>query len=116
MEETTRQTIDQMLAIQVQQNPSLAAVHGVMKTFMQKHLSYAAIKDEMIALYKSEFTETELMELAAFYRTPVGKKAIQKLPQLAAAGAQIGMRRVQANMGELQQAIANQQGKPVNSK
>jgi hypothetical protein len=109
MEETTKQTLDQMLAVQIQQQPGLAAFKDVMRTFLQKHLSYAAIKDGMVELYKAEFTESELKELAAFYRTPIGKKSVEKLPMLAAAGAQLGMQRVQANMGELQQAIQNRQ-------
>ncbi len=109
MEETTKQTIDQMLAMQIQQNPQMAEFSDVMKTFLQKHLSFDAIKGDMIKLYKDNFTEAEIDQLTDFYQTPVGKKAAEKLPMLAAAGAQIGGQRVQANMAELQAAMAKRQ-------
>ncbi|WP_197231151.1 DUF2059 domain-containing protein [Novipirellula artificiosorum] len=105
MKEMTQETIDQMLEMQVQQQPQLEMFKDVMKGFLHKHLSYDSLKGEMIDLYKTEFTEEELKQLTDFYRTPLGKKAVQKLPILSAKGAQIGMQRVQANMGELQQAI-----------
>jgi hypothetical protein len=63
----------------------------------------------MVKLYKSEFTEDEIRTMTEFYRTPVGKKAVSKLPTLTASGAQLGMQRVQSHMAELQQAIAKRQ-------
>lgn len=39
------------------------------------------IGDEMAKIYAGEFTEAELKELAAFYRSPVGKKAIEQEPK-----------------------------------
>jgi hypothetical protein len=39
------------------------------------------IGEEIAKIYASRFTEAELKELAAFYRSPVGKKAIDQEPQ-----------------------------------
>ena len=83
--------MDQMMAVQLKANPQLAPFKDVMKKFLDKHLSYASIKEELISLYVSEFTETELKELVAFYRTPVGKKAVDKLPVLMQKGAELGV-------------------------
>ncbi|MFK8113820.1 MAG: DUF2059 domain-containing protein [Rubripirellula sp.] len=66
-------------------------------------------EDDMVMLYCSEFTKNDVRTTTAFYRTPVGQIAVSKLPILTTAGAQLGMQRVQANMGEHQQAIANRQ-------
>ncbi len=109
LKDTTEQMVDQMLSMQIQQQPQMAAFKDVMQAFLHKHLSFQSLKPELVKLYKNEFTEPEIKELTAFYSTPVGKKAIEKLPTLSAAGAQIGMQRVQANMGELQQAILKRQ-------
>lgn len=109
MKETSDKTIDQMLAMQVQQQPQLASYKDVMTKFLRKYVSYEALKDDMVKLYKSEFTVDEIRTMTEFYRTPVGKKAVSKLPLLTASGAQLGMSRVQANMGELQQAIAKRE-------
>ena len=109
MKETSDKTIDQMLAMQVQQQPQLASYKDVMTTFLRKYVSYEALKDEMVKLYKAEFSEDEIREMTAFYRTPVGIKAVSKLPTLTASGAQLGVNRVQINMAELQQAIAKRE-------
>ena len=109
MEETTNKTLDQMLAMQMAQQPQLAAFKDVLTKFLRKHISYEATKKDLVKLYQDAFTEDEIRAMTAFYRTPVGQKAVAKLPSLTAAGAQLGMTRVQANMGELQQAILKRQ-------
>ena len=109
MKENTDRTIDQMLAMQVNQQPQLAAFKDVMTKFLRKHVSYDALKDDLVKLYRDAFAEDEIRAMTAFYRTPVGQKAVSKLPTLTATAGQMGMNRVQANMGELQQAIAKRQ-------
>lgn len=45
-------------------------------------------------------------EIAAFYRTPTGKKAIEKMPSLMQKSAELSMKRVHENSDELKQMIA----------
>ena len=66
---------------------------------------WEALKDEFVALFMEAFSESELMEMAAFYETPTGQKAIEKTPQLVQRGAQIGARRVKQNKAELERLI-----------
>lgn len=109
MDENTESTIDQMLAMQVQANPQMSVFSDVMRDFLQKHLAFDVVKYDLIKVYRDVFTEAEIRELTAFYQTPIGMKAADKLPMLAAAAAQIEGQRVQANMGELQAAMAKRQ-------
>ena len=111
MEGVLTQSIDQMLAMQVQQNPALVPHQAQMKAFLSKYMSWASLKDDMAKLYMAEFSESELNELTKFYQTPVGKKTIQKMPALMAKGAEIGQKRVQDHLPELQAAIAGEQKK-----
>jgi hypothetical protein len=106
MDKVMSQSVDQMLEIQVKQNPSIAPFQQQMKTFLNKYMSWASMKEDMVKLYEGEFTEPELKELVAFYQTPVGKKTIQKMPQLLSKGAEIGQKRIQEHLPELQAAIA----------
>jgi hypothetical protein len=106
METMISQSIDQMLAMQVQQNPALAAYQPQMKAFLNKYMSWASLKDDMAKLYMAEFTENELNELTKFYQTPLGKKTIQKMPTLMAKGAEIGQKRVQEHLPELEASLA----------
>jgi uncharacterized protein len=112
MENLLNQSIDQMLAMQVQQNPAIAPFQTQMKAFLSKYMSWASMKDDMAKLYMAEFSESELNELTKFYQTPLGKKTIQKMPALMAKGAEIGQKRVQEHLPELQAALAAEKKTP----
>jgi hypothetical protein len=46
--------------------------------------SYQEILDIQAGLLAKHYTEAELRELLAFYRTPLGKKAIRVMPEVMA--------------------------------
>jgi hypothetical protein len=105
MEKVMAQSVDQMLAIQVKQNPAMGQFEGQMRAFLGKYMSWASVKEDMIKIYMTEFTEPEIRELIAFYQTPVGKKTVQKLPALLQKSAELSQQRMQQHLPELQQAI-----------
>jgi hypothetical protein len=102
---TMQSSMDQMLDVQIKTRPGLKAYRDVMRKFLAKHLSYEALENDLISLYAKEFTENEIKEMTAFYKTPVGKKVIKSMPTLLAKGAQLGAARVQANQEELKKMI-----------
>ena len=105
MEKVMDESITQMVDVQLQQQPTLAPFKSVMLKFFKKHMSWESLKFEMVYIYSKTFTAQELNELTAFYSTPTGKKAIEKMPTLMAQGAQVGAARIQENMSELQAMI-----------
>ena len=105
MESLLSQSIDQMLDMQVKQNPQIAPYQQEMKSFLGKYMSWPSLKEDMVKIYMTEFTEPELKELTAFYTTPLGKKTVQKMPALMQKGAEMGQKRVQEHLPELQAAI-----------
>jgi hypothetical protein len=94
-----------MLEMQVQQNPALVPYQAQMKAFLNKYMSWASLKDDMTKLYMAEFSESEVNELTKFYQTPLGKKTVKKMPLLMTQGAEIGQKRVQEHLPELQAAM-----------
>jgi len=110
MESLMSQSVDQMLQMQMKQNPAIAPYEAEMKAFLNKYMSWASMKEDMTKVYVSEFTEPELKELTTFYQTPVGKKTVQKMPALLAKGAEMGQKRVQDHLPELQAAIQAKAG------
>jgi uncharacterized protein len=109
MDAVLSQTIDQTLQMQIKANPAIAPYEQEMKTFLKKYMSWAGLEGDMIKLYMDAFTESELNELNKFYQTPVGKKTLQQMPVLMAKGAEIGQRRVQEHLPELQATIAEKE-------
>ena len=102
----------QVVETQLQQNPQLASQREVLQRFLSKYLNWESVKEDTITAYTQEFTEPELKKLTEFYKTPVGKKANEKMPQLAFISGQIGLKKAQANQAELRQMLGDQPSKP----
>jgi hypothetical protein len=105
MKETIDASIVQMTDLQIKSNPVIAPYRQIMLDFTSKYMNWDALAPEMTKLYMETFTEPEIIEMEKFYATPTGQKAVKVMPDLMAKGAAIGQRRVQENIGELQQAI-----------
>jgi uncharacterized protein len=97
--------VDQMVALQVKTNPKLEPFKDVMRSFLKKHMSYETLKGDLLKLYADNFTESELKDLTAFYKTPLGKKMLEKQPVLMKAASELGARKVQENAAELRMLI-----------
>jgi hypothetical protein len=108
METVLENSIDQMLEIQMKQNPVLVPYKQVMKKFFSKYMSYQSLKPDLVQIYAETFTKKELDEITAFYSTPTGQKAIAKIPELISKGAQLGAKRVNDHLPELQQMIKDE--------
>jgi len=104
--------VEQVVETQVQQNPQLAAQREVLQRFLTKYVNWASVKEDTITAYTQEFTEPELKKLTEFYKTPLGKKASEKMPQLAFIAGQLGLRQAQVHQAELRQMLEDQKSKP----
>ena len=97
--------IDTSLDVQIAANPEMAPYRTVMRAFFAKYMSYPALKSQLVDIYASELSASELAETTAFYSTPTGKKLLAKLPSLMSKGAQLGQQSVQDHIPELQATI-----------
>lgn len=86
-------------------DPTMAPYEHVFRDWYQKVFAEADLEAEMVKLYMETFTEKELREIAAFYKTPVGRKSIAAMPELMRKGAEIGMKRAQEHAGELEEML-----------
>jgi hypothetical protein len=102
-----RQAIDAALQNQMESHPELAPYQSVLHSFMAKYMSWQAVGDQVSAIYAESFTEAELGEMLAFYRTPTGRKMARLVPELMARGGEIGRRAVTDHMQELQQMMSD---------
>ena len=105
------QIANQVVENHMQQTPQLAPQRDILQKFLTKYLNWASVREDTITAYTHEFTEPELKKLTEFYKTPVGKKANEKMPQLAFIAGQIGLKKAQVNQTELRQMLEAQKGK-----
>lgn len=101
-------------AITAAAEPAMAQVpaekkEAVRKAFLKFAESIADspdLKTKMVAIYAEAFTEPELKEMLVFYQTPIGKKSLQKMPELfqkgMLVGQEIGQQKQAAFQAELQ--------------
>ena len=105
MKQNLQESIDQMLAIQIKNNPSMQPAEATLKEFFGKYMTWDALKEDYIGIYMTEFTEKELKDMTKFFSTPSGKKMASKQSVISMKGMQLGQEKVQAHMGELQEML-----------
>lgn len=81
------------------------AVREALRKFMNEHLAYDDLEPDFIRLYTDVFTEEELRGLAAFYRTPLGRRVVETLPRMSAESQRIVNERLQPLMPQLIEVI-----------
>lgn len=64
------------------------------QTLLADRLGFAKMKESYVNAYTSAFTAEELDGLAAFYKTPLGRAYVKKLPELTSRMMDIAQARV----------------------
>jgi hypothetical protein len=112
MQQKIAESVDNVLAMQLGQNPALREHRDRVRAWLEKTIGWEGLKDEVTDMYLKTFTEQELEEMNAFYGSPTGRKVIKQLPALVQQRNRIAMQRMQDNLGELQQTIEEQSAQP----
>ena len=105
MEQKVGESVDNLLALQLRQNPQLVPHEAIVRSFLERHIGWQALQPELVAMYLAAFSEQELTEINAFYITPVGQKVITRVPELVQERNRLAAQRLQENVGELQKEL-----------
>ena len=87
--------------LMARQLPQSEAARSAIDAFLAKYFTWTALQDKYVTLYASAFTESEVRDLLAFYRTPTGAKSADLMPIMARKGAELGQQEVMAHLPEL---------------
>ena len=79
--------VEQAKLLLLQQNPNLSKVLTEVADKIRTDLAprFDELGNEMARLYATSFTEQELKDLLAFYKSPLGKKLLTEQPKIADA-------------------------------
>lgn len=105
LEELTMVAVDIMAEAMAGQNPMAREVMDVMAEFTKEFMSWEDLRPEYVRIYRDAYTEAELMELIAFYKTPVGRKTVEITPELVRQSAETRQKLLQQHLPELQRRI-----------
>jgi hypothetical protein len=101
MGKVMNQTMQGVLETQLSTNPNLAQFKDDLVLFMEKHASYEALYPDLVELYAQTYSAEELRELNRFYKSPIGQRTVELMPELMARAQQMGVQRVEDNKAEL---------------
>lgn len=90
---------------QIAGNPEIAPYRDVMIAWATGVMTWENMGPPLIKVYLETFTEAEVREMTAFYRTPTGRKALTKLPELMQKGTVVGIEVAKAHQGELTEML-----------
>lgn len=80
-------------------------IEAAFNDWLEKEIKWDELKPQMLELYVREFSEPELRDILAFYKSPTGLKALKRLPALMAEGAKIGEKYAQTKQAGLEARI-----------
>ncbi len=85
----------------------LERYHAQANTALDKAIGWDKLKPDLVSLYTSQFSETELNQLIDFYQSPLGKKMLAKLPELNARSAQLTQAKLESAVPEVNKLLAD---------
>ena len=81
---------------------------------MREELVWDKLKTQMVGAYVAVYTEDEIKEITAFYKSPAGIKMIAKMPELMQASMQITQNQMQQIMPKIQ-ALSQEMAAELNT-
>ena len=72
---------------------------------IMKEMSWDKLKDDYISIYAETFTEEELEGLVAFYKSPIGRKFIEKQPELMKRAMEVSQRQMMDIMPKVRKLV-----------
>jgi len=95
----------------LQSMPQLKRHQNVVKEFVEGNTDRDELTRKLEELYAQRFTADELDQLTEFYKTDVGQKTLQTVPEIEQGAMRWSMKRLQQNSQDLRNAIQEAQGK-----
>jgi len=103
-------SMEKMMELQTQSNPTMAQYSDIIKQWANKYISWASVKDEMVNLYSYEFSEKELKEISKFYKSPIGLKLASKIGEIMNKSSETIQKKALEHTPELQKMIMDKMG------
>lgn len=107
VQQTATTSSDVLADTMIKANPVLAPYRDVIIKWAHDTMTWEAVGPRITDIYQETFTDKELRQAAAFYRTPTGQKMLDKLPEVMQKSVAVGAELGQAHQEELRRMIAD---------
>lgn len=100
-------TAQQIIAALHRANPNLstsadAVVTDVVVTYMRQQAQHDRVVDRLVPIYSKYLTEDDVRQLTDFYRSPVGRKLVNVMPEISLESARVGQQWAESILPGLQ--------------
>ncbi|MCV4283786.1 DUF2059 domain-containing protein [Pseudomonas capsici] len=106
--------VQQMFAQRFAETKAPASKKALLETYQAKAnaavdqaIGWNKLKPDMVKLYTANFTESELKDLVVFYQSPLGKKVMSKMPELAQQSAQLTQSKLESAVPVVNKLLAD---------
>ncbi len=86
-------------------NSDFKKVEDKIKAFYEKYIGWNSVRDKFAKLYAKYFTAEELNQIAEFYQTKTGKKALNLMGKLTLEGQNLIQDRYRKHLNELKDIL-----------
>ena len=80
-------------------------VRTAVSEWFDREIKFEEMQPKFVEIYMKEFSEPELQEILAFYKTPAGGKMLEKMPSILEQASVIGQEHVAGKKDALQKQI-----------
>ncbi len=114
--DTMYSEIDQMLeglatqlGISEEEQPIFKKYLTKVKASVNEEISWDKMKDPMIELYMKHYTEKEIRDILAFYKTDTGKSLVEKMPLVMQDSMQLSQSTFRKTLPKIQELAEEMQ-------
>jgi len=108
--------VQDMFAQRFEESKAPASKRSVLESYqaranaaLDRAVGWDKIKPGMVKLYTDTFNEKEISELIDFYRSPLGRKVMEKMPALTMQSAQLTQRSLERAVPEVNKLLEDMQ-------
>lgn len=103
--EMLKRSFDAQLENEIRALPELEKYRSQLAEFYSKAFSFKELEPDLCALYMKHYTQEEMKQITAFYKTPVGKKMRKVNILLTAEVGRLFQKHAEKKMPELQKLL-----------
>lgn len=103
--EMLKRSFDAQLENEIRALPELEKYRPQLAEFYSKAFSFKELEPDLCALYMKHYTQEEMKQITAFYKTPVGKKMRKVNILLTAEVGRLFQKQAEKKMPELQKLL-----------
>ncbi|MFZ6818742.1 DUF2059 domain-containing protein [Undibacterium sp. Ji22W] len=101
----------QGMDIDESQKPIMDKFFAKYNALLREEMSWEKLKNPMAETYASVYTDREVKEITKFYKSPVGQKVLEKMPELMRASLSVtqnAMKNLMPKIKEIQKEMAEE--------